>query len=61
MQQKSLSNWLKAAIICLAVFGLLVYAVVLILVMLATNNPTLANFFAGLRGKKPAAHKGGAH
>ena len=29
MQQKSLSNWLKAAVICLAVFGLLVYAVVL--------------------------------
>ena len=42
-------------------YRMLVYAVVLILVMLATNNPTLANFFAGLRGKKPAAHKGGAH
>ena len=40
---------------------MLVYAVVLILVMLATNNPTLTNFFAGLRGKKTAAHKGGAH
>ena len=42
-------------------YRMLVYAVVLILVMLATNNPTLTNFFAGLRGKKTAAHKGGAH
>ena len=42
-------------------YRMLVYAVVLILVMLATNNPSLANFFAGLRGKKPASHKGGAH
>ena len=29
MQQKSLSNWLKVAIICLAVFGLLVYGMVI--------------------------------
>jgi len=29
MQQKSLSSWLKAAIVCLALFGLLVYGLVL--------------------------------
>ncbi len=32
-------------------YRMLVYAIVLILVMLATNNPTLQNFFAGLSGK----------
>ncbi len=32
-------------------YRMLVYAIVLILVMLATNNPTLQNFFAGLFGK----------
>ena len=32
---------------------MLVYAIVLILVMLATNNPTLKNFFLRLKpGKK---------
>ena len=32
---------------------MLVYAIVLILVMLATNNPTLKSFFARLKpGKK---------
>ena len=33
-------------------YRMLVYAIVLILVMLATNNPTLKNFFSNLRGKK---------
>ncbi len=32
-------------------YRMLVYAIVLILVMLATNNPTLKNFFTGLIGK----------
>ena len=31
-------------------YRMLVYAIVLILVMLATNNPTLKNFFSGLFG-----------
>ena len=35
-------------------YRMLVYAIVLILVMLATNNPTLKNFFAGRFGKKGA-------
>ena len=30
---------------------MLIYAIVLILVMLATNNPTLKGFFASLRGR----------
>ena len=38
-------------------YRMLVYAIVLILVMLATNNPTLKNFFSGLFGK---VKKGGA-
>ena len=33
-------------------YRMLVYAIVLILVMLATNNPTLKNFFVGRMGKK---------
>ena len=33
-------------------YRMLVYAIVLILVMLATNNPTLKSFFSGLFGKK---------
>ena len=37
-------------------YRMLVYAIVLILVMLATNNPTLKNFFSSLRGKKGGAH-----
>ena len=37
-------------------YRMLVYAIVLILVMLATNNPTLKNFFSNLRGKKGGAH-----
>ena len=38
-------------------YRMLVYAIVLILVMLATNNPTLKNFFSGLFGR---VKKGGA-
>lgn len=41
-------------------YRMLVYAIVLILVMLATNSPSAMNFFSGLRNKK-AAKKGGAH
>ena len=41
-------------------YRMLVYAIVLILVMLATNSPSAMNFFSGLRGKK-TAKKGGAH
>ena len=33
-------------------YRMLVYAIVLILVMLATNNPALKNFFAGIFRKK---------
>ena len=43
-------------------YRMLVYAIVLILVMVATNNPTIKNFFTGLRRKKdpvPDAAKGG--
>jgi branched-chain amino acid transport system permease protein len=32
-------------------YRMLVYAIVLILVMLATNNPTLKLFFSNLRNK----------
>ena len=40
-------------------YRMLVYAIVLILVMLATNNPTLKSFFARLKlGKK--RRKGGS-
>ena len=47
MQQKSLSNWLKAAIICLAVFGLLVYGVVLPAYgqSIAADNPEFSHCF----------------
>ena len=37
-------------------YRMLVYAIVLILVMLATNNPTVMNFFSSLRGKKGGTH-----
>ena len=47
MQQKSLSNWLKVAIICLAVFGLLVYGMVIPNYgrNLAVQNPDYAHCF----------------
>jgi len=47
MQQKSLSNWLKVAIICLAVFGLLVYGIVIPNYgrNLAVQNPDYAHCF----------------
>jgi len=38
-------------------YRMLVYAIVLILVMLATNNPTLKNFFTGRMGKKGGADR----
>lgn len=42
-------------------YRMLVYAIVLILVMLATNNPTLKTFFSGLIHKnKLSGKKGGA-
>lgn len=42
-------------------YRMLVYAIVLILVMIATNNPTLKNFFANLFGRvKGKTVKGGA-
>ena len=42
-------------------YRMLVYAIVLILVMLATNNPTFKNFFARLFGRRRGADpKGGA-
>ena len=40
-------------------YRMLVYAIVLILVMLATNNPTLWNWYARFQRKK-AEEKGGA-
>lgn len=41
-------------------YRMLVYAIVLILVMLATNNPTLRTFFSGLKpGKNSSAAKEG--
>jgi len=41
-------------------YRMLVYAIVLILVMLATNNPTMKQLFASLRGRigRPAAEEG---
>lgn len=39
-------------------YRMLVYAIVLILVMLLTNNPTLKNFFAGLVAKFRKSEKG---
>ena len=43
-------------------FRMLIYAIVLILVMLATNNPTFKQFFGGLFARlgRGNAHKGGA-
>jgi len=41
-------------------YRMLVYAIVLILVMLATNNPTLKNFFSGLFGGVKKSKKGAA-
>ena len=40
-------------------YRMLVYAIVLILVMLATNNPTLKNFFSGLIGRVAKSSKKG--
>ena len=40
-------------------YRMLVYAIVLILVMLATNNPSIQGFFARLRSRA-AEKKGGA-
>ena len=39
-------------------YRMLIYAIVLILVMLATNNPTLKNFFTGLFAKVKTSEKG---
>lgn len=39
-------------------YRMLVYAIVLILVMLLTNNPTLKNFFAGIAAKIKKTEKG---
>lgn len=39
-------------------YRMLVYAIVLILVMLLTNNPTLKNFFEGLAAKVKKSEKG---
>ncbi len=41
-------------------YRMLVYAIVLILVMLATNNPTLRGFFSRLLGRSEKSRKGGA-
>jgi len=47
MAQKTLSNWLKGAIICLAVFGILIFGVVIPVygTILAGNNPDYAHCF----------------
>ncbi len=47
MKQKALSNWLKGAIICLAVFGLLVFGVVIPIygLEIAVENPEYAHCF----------------
>ena len=42
---------LPEALRSFASYRMLIYAIVLILVMLATNNPTLKGFFATLRGR----------
>ncbi len=42
-------------------YRMLVYAIVLILVMLATNNPTIKGFFARIRSREPSAEGGGGH
>ena len=42
---------LPEALRSFASYRMLIYAIVLILVMLATNNPTLKGFFASLRGR----------
>ena len=41
-------------------FRMLIYAIVLILVMLATNNPTIKGFFGKLFHKRPAGEEGAA-
>ena len=41
-------------------YRMLIYAIVLILVMLMTNNATLKGFFSGFFGKKEQDEKGGA-
>ena len=47
MKQKSLSNWLKGAIVCLAVVGILVFGVVIPIygTELAVQNPEKAHCF----------------
>lgn len=47
MEQRALSSWLKGAIVCLAVLGLLVFAVVIPAygLTLAGNNPDYAHCF----------------
>lgn len=47
MRQKSLSSWLKAAIVCLAVFGLFVYGGILPFYgqLIALRNPDYAHCF----------------
>ena len=47
MEQKTLSNWLKAAIVCLALFGLFVYGSVVPSYgqLLAAQNPEYAHCF----------------
>jgi len=39
-------------------YRMLIYAIVLIVVMLATNAPALKNFFAGLAAKSEKSEKG---
>ena len=39
-------------------YRMLVYAIVLILVMLLTNNPTLKNFFSGIAARIKKNEKG---
>lgn len=47
MKQKSLSNWLKIAVIMLGIFGLIIYGVVLPSygLSLVGENPELAHYF----------------
>lgn len=47
MEQKSLSNWLKGAVVCLAVFGLLIFGIVIPFygLSLAGQNPEYAYCF----------------
>lgn len=47
MKQKSLSNWLKCAVVCLAVFGLCIFGGVIPCygISIATENPDYAHCF----------------